>query len=865
LAGLGYPEITLTSPYGKAQYSFRVPDNWSIQDDGLLNLDLSYSYHQVEVEEYPTLFGDLTIILNGQTLTVFTINQDKLDHYQLSVPLPASLLTQSGQTWHTIELLLDADYLCLIPHKAKLVVHPSSSTITLNYSQLPLELDLAKYPQPFYQRAFQPDYTRFVLPAQSPTNNLASDALAIAAKLGDFSSNRLIISATTDLELAQTLSSSTILDEHLLVIGQPQDNSFITMLNDITDLPVALHSRQLDLVSQGPTAVAAGNIFTYVYTVTNPTDRVVTTTLINPAPAYSEFVDCSPECTENEEDNTITWDQTPLLTGESKNFRLTLSITNTFTGVAFIENTVTLVEADLGPVNAATLTATVVAELSESQSKVTTRAGQSDYFFSYNGQAVPAEDGILQEIQSPWSQNRAILIVTGLSNEAVHKASQALSSQTRFPGMSGPVALVRQALPLSIEDTAPATVEMTLADLGYTDQIVRGGGAVKQIDYFFEIPYGWQLTEEAYIDLNFNHSDFINYADSGLTALINGEPVASTVLDEKTANNGTMRINLGKAVQGEQDFRFTAEIALSLPEVCADPERTWFVLKNNSKIYLAHQEESGLNLNLKSLPYPFHLNPSLTDLMFALPAVPTANEWETALRLAASLGRSAGGRSMAPLGILGDSHLTETLANYHLIVTGRPSRNPLLQQLNKYLPQPFIPGSDEIEQLLDSVVLRLPAGYELGYLQLIPSPWTETRAILAVTGTTDQAVKWATDVLVQRPWDLTSGNLALIRANQINTIDTGRLTRGGIAQAIATAAAPEIATSVATTPPGLTATPTISMTLPTPGSTPAISVTRQTSPQPKIPQWLAPLVGLTALVVIAIFVIAFLQARKRTS
>jgi hypothetical protein len=852
LATLGYDEIILTSPYDSAQYSFRMPGYWIIDSDGILDLDLSYVYNQITTEGYPALFGDLTVTLDNQTLKVFSIDQKELDHYRLRVALPSSLLADPDRIQHTLELSFDAGFLCEIPHKAKLVIHPTSS-IALNYSQYPLVPDLSRYPWPFYQQAFEPDSVRFVLPSV-PTASDLSSGLAVAAKLGDLTGNRMVISATTDLDLGRLLSSASApLDEHLVVIGQPYNNQLLPLLEDVADLPVSLHRRQLDLVTQGPAGVAPGDTFTYIFTITNTLDRDLNLSLIDPLPAYTELIGCTLDCAENSDDNVVIWSDQLFAPGEAISLSLTLKASDVLTGTAF-ENTVTLLETDLGPVNADTLTAPVVADASNTGPQVSV-ASEDDYFFVYEGRAVAKGDGVIQEIPSPWSENHAILMVTGLSDEAVRKASQAMSSETRFPGMIGAVALVRDALlPSETKNAASTAIEMTFADLGYQDRIIQGASS-QQVDYFFQIPYGWRLADDASIDLAFSHSQLIDYAGSGLTVLFNMEPVASIALGEETARDGYVHINLAEAnVRTAASNRLTVQVNLSLLEKCANPnsEQAWFLVRNTSKIFLPHSEDTAVTFDLGNFPYPFDAHRSLTDLLFALPEAPTVGEWELALRLAAYLGNSASGKVIIPAVMMGSDLPSERLGSYQIVAIGRPSRNAMIQQVNNQLPQSFLPGSDEIEQRLDDVLFRLPSGIDLGYLQLIPSPWNEMRVFLAVTGTTDESVKWAIRILTGRPWAL-KGDLALIRGDNVKTIDTRELTSSGVAMTVATVV-PEMT-------PIATITPTVIAPPPSRSPTPDVSAAKQNSDAAGLPPWLLPLVGMNGLVIIAISVFVFWKSR----
>jgi hypothetical protein len=856
LAALGYDEVTLTSPYGQAQYSFTLPENWTVQTGSALDLDLSYAYHQTNATAYPALFGELTVALDGETVEIFPINEAEFDHYQLRVPLPAALLNSSNRTRRLIKLSLDAGLLCEVPHRARLVVHPTSS-ISLTYSQRPVVPDLARYPRPFYQQAFEPDSVRFVLPSQSTSDDL-DNALAVAAKLGDLTGNRLVISATTDVDLRNLFSTpAAAFDEHLIVIGQPGDNQLLPLLNDVADLPVSLHQRQLDLIMQGPMAVAPGDVFTYVFTITNTLDRSVELSLVNPLPTYTELTGCTPDCTHDSDNHIVTWKGDLLAPNEAFNLSLALRATDLLTGT-ILENTITLVDADVGPINAGTLTASVVADSASGEFQVSAPK-EGEYFFVYAGRAVARGDGIIQEILSPWSQYRAILILTGLSDEAVRKASQAMSSEAQFPGMNGTVALVRHvSAPSAAGDAGLTGVEMTFADLGYQSQVIQGGGSVKRVDYFFRMPYGWQLTDEAFVDLYFSHSRLIDYEDSGLTVLLNRRPIASAALSEKTADDGHLHISLaGTDVRPGQNNRLTLEVDASMPGMCVDNEQAWVLIKDTSKIFLAHREEVRLELDLDFFPYPFHLNPALTNLLLVLPDSPTVAEIEIALRLAAALGDSAAGKTILPVAMMSSDLPRQDLEDFQIIVLGRPSHNDLIQQVNTQLPQPFLPGFDEIEQRLDDVVFRLPQGVGLGYLQLIPSPWNERRAFLAVTGTTDESVNWAAKILTDEPWALNSGNLALIRDGDVNTIDTRELTHNGVAVVVATVV-PEM---TATTMTAITTTTSMSSPLPL-SPTSSLSEVERVSNQASRPVWLIPLLGVNGLVVIAIFTFVFWQARR---
>ncbi len=849
LAELGYGERILTSPHGTAEYTLRLPEGWELREGSFFRLYFSYTYNGIgitDTQALPSLFGDMIVVVDGETQRVFPIEEPALEKSRLRINLPLSLLNDPARSVHSIKVTLDASSLCNVPHKAHLIIHPASF-FSLAYSQLPIITDLALYPRPFYQRAFEPDQVRFVLPAQ-PTEMELAGAVAVAAKLGDLAP-RMVISGTTDLELLDRLEAGEVPQEHLIVIGRPESNEVIWKLNQLGVLPVSLQARQLSLVGEGPAVVAPGDILTYILTLANTSqDAVSSLSLVDTLPAYAQVVTCSPSCSEAVE-GEVSWPVSSLGVGEALSYTLELRLSEVITD-SVVENTATLLDAASNPINVNTLTTAVsYTPLPESgpSSSVSVEDG---YFFSQGERAVPEHDGIVQEIVSPWDQTRAILIITGLSDEAVYKACRAMSSQSRFPGMKGPFALVREVHPLPELPPEPQATFLTFADLGYSDKVLRGHS--QEADYYFDIPVGWRLTEAAYLDLRFNHSQLLNYDSSFLSVLFNNEPIATIALSDETSLDGELKVELPPSqVRPGKSNRISIQAGMRLFDECV-PVDTWLLVSSESLLHLDHKEQDIGFLALDFYPYPFDWRSDLADVLFVLPPEPSPEEWGETLQLGAALGGAAGGPNLAPAVALGNTRSEAELGDYHFVAIGRPSRNPMLQQVNAQLPQPFQYGSDEIEQWIDDIVLRLPPGLSLGLVQLIPSPWNEARAFLAVTGTTDESVKWAMDVLADRPWAL-KGNLALIRNDRVNTIDTRGLTSGGMATAVATAV-PEMTSDVV---PTVTPTP-----LPL-SPTPDVSDSQYSSKQPDRPGWLIPLVGMTGLVVIAILAVAFWRAKQR--
>jgi hypothetical protein len=337
-----------------------------------------------------------------------------------------------------------------------------------------------------------------------------------------------------------------------------------------------------------------------------------------------------------------------------------------------------------------------------------------------------------------------------------------------------------------------------------------------------------------------------------LTVFFNDKPLATIGLSDETSLGGKLRVELPASLaRPGQANKIEIEIAMQPLEECSNVA-LWSTISSESLLHLDHTVQADPTLDLDFYPIPFNQRSDLSDVLFVLPAMPQPNEWENALQLAAALGSAAGGSKFVPAVALGEAWLGMDPGSYHLMAIGRPSRNPLLQRVNAQLPQPFLPDSDQIEQRLGEIILRLPADVSLGYVQLIPSPWNESQALLAVTGTSDEGVTWATRSLVSDSLRRQlEGNLVLIRDQGIQALDTRMLTRGGLVAAVGTAV-PELT-------PMVTVTPTATSVGP-----PMATATSTAQPSGKArPGWLIPLVVATALTIAIIFAVAIWQASRR--
>jgi hypothetical protein len=381
-----------------------------------------------------------------------------------------------------------------------------------------------------------------------------------------------------------------------------------------------------------------------------------------------------------------------------------------------------------------------------------------------DGTGVEAGQGVLEEIISPWNEFRLILVVSGLDNDGVLKASNALNREAHFLGMRGPVAVVTRVGAAS-GSVAHVATSMSLASLGYEDQIIYGA-APQDYTFDFTLPLGWRLDAPPFLVFRFSHADILDPGESAIDISLNGVPIGSTLLDESNAEEGELTISLPARLLDPGRNHLGIGIEMNFPassrDKCRDllDQRAWTVISSESEIFLPYNV-IDLPPDLSLLPYPFAQG-SGDQTLFVLPDQAYPTVFSDLIQLAVLLGSSGQPGFVSPRVAYAAEVDEEPRANYHLILLGRPTENALLRAANAYLPHPFVPGSDVLEPLaVDSVTFLPDPERDAGLLEIIVSPWNEDRSILAITGTTDDGVGMAVQVFLD-PSLRMKGNLAVV-------------------------------------------------------------------------------------------------------
>lgn len=389
------------------------------------------------------------------------------------------------------------------------------------------------------------------------------------------------------------------------------------------------------------------------------------------------------------------------------------------------------------------------------------------------------DDGLIQVGVSPWNTGRAVLVVSGNSDAGVVKAAQALSNENIQTVGERNLALIANVLPAVHRQNPDAAVPQesrTFADLGH-DIITMNGVGRSDAFIRFSLPPGFVAGDDSYLDLTFNHSGLLDFSRSGLTVFMNGNLIGSVLLTQQTASTVTQRIKIPASTLTTSNNELRFEVDLAPLSQCSflDFSNLWLSILPESLLHLPLTAAAAGTVSLRDLgafPYPFTSEPTLSNLAFVL-SKDDPFTWDIAGKLASQMGSQSAG-ALFDLGVAFDGEVADDIRNNrNLIVIGLPSSSQLVREMNDSLPAPFDEGTNIAVLQGQQVAYRFPAESDLGFLELLASPWNAERVILTVVGSTENGVRQAGAALTNGFLrSRLKGNFVLVNGESLSVADT---------------------------------------------------------------------------------------------
>ena len=385
------------------------------------------------------------------------------------------------------------------------------------------------------------------------------------------------------------------------------------------------------------------------------------------------------------------------------------------------------------------------------------------------------DDGILQMVVSPWNSSRAVMIVSGNTDAGVIKAGQAIKSGTILTSSLNNVSEVqeyRMAASAPLMDT-----DRTFLELGYDDRNLRSTGTnYTYIDFY--IPPGQTVSNEAYLDLHFNHSALLSYETSGLTVTLNGRVIGSVSFSDETTQLSQVQMELPPTAFIQGTNTLLVQVQLIPYDNCTDLTNfisTWATLFSDSSLHLPLVEDTGTvetGLNLSGFPENMALGEAQGNVTFILPTGDPGS-WNAATAVAFEMGDQLDD-SLTQINVqFADALNEEILAGNNVVLVGEPGQLDMIYDWSDILPAPFETGAVVPYDPASRIVYRVVEGVDVGYIELFLSPWGAERLAMLVSGNTDDGAALAASALSGGDFrGSLAGNFAIISSGQIISLDT---------------------------------------------------------------------------------------------
>jgi hypothetical protein len=350
--------------------------------------------------------------------------------------------------------------------------------------------------------------------------------------------------------------------------------------------------------------------------------------------------------------------------------------------------------------------------------------------------AIVTEKNAIGIFSSPWDSNKTIMIIFDKDRDDGYTPALIFGNWIKKVLLSGNVAYFDQTAgknPPSFQN------KYSFEELGYLDRTVRGIG-MSNLIYKIYIPYDVDPTS-ANLALQIANSPDLDDKTSTISVNLNGFTVASILPDAKNSRLEPIRVDLPtKHLRpGINYLRLSFDLHIPYSSCEKAPESVWATTFNSSTFQLTYRDRKSIPL-LGDFPVPFN---EYTGVTFVIPNHMDTQTLLYLSQLTFTLGASSFDIGQPPVVLTAQEYSSAKTNQGHHIFVGLPSENIAIKEINNYLPQPFVAGSD---QLQDGYGVFLPdsdSEASTGLVQIMPSPKDNDRIILVITGTDTQGLSQA--------------------------------------------------------------------------------------------------------------------------
>lgn len=346
------------------------------------------------------------------------------------------------------------------------------------------------------------------------------------------------------------------------------------------------------------------------------------------------------------------------------------------------------------------------------------------------------------------AEGNPLLIITSKDGQCLSEAVYMLMDDNRVSQEKDSAARVMKG---SAGLAAGGSEADQMAARSYTLKDLNGGGLdfvglfhKEQIIYlpFSEDHY---LSESGRISLQFRYSDNLDFNKSLMTVYMGNVPIASKKLEREKASGDEINVTIPKDLAGTAARSIKITFDMELEDMACSlkqDQMPWAYVSDQSQFYLPVSSEFELSFDAR--PLPFRRDGKFNDVLIVLSDSPTSRELNLYAQIVGMYG--AGVEPYGTFTVKRAGEFSENDADYNIITAGTYENNNYIKALNENLYFPYNNGGKSFQS---NEQLILSGGYSgnIAIMQLLKSPYTSGRGILAVTGATEEALDYAEEIM----------------------------------------------------------------------------------------------------------------------
>ena len=346
------------------------------------------------------------------------------------------------------------------------------------------------------------------------------------------------------------------------------------------------------------------------------------------------------------------------------------------------------------------------------------------------------------------SHGNPLLIITSSEDSSLVEAAYMLMDESRCQQENEAVASVEKGSS-QIAVNAAAQNAMIAGNYTLNDIMGRGlsfVGPFHQEKYIYlPVSKDFVLSESGKIALKFRYSENLDFTRSLVTVYWGDVPVASKRLKKENASGDELNFEMPADMIGTAATSLKLSFDLEIADMICTPRQSdmpWAYVSKESTIFLP--PSSGITLSFDIKASPFRKNGIFNDVMLVITDVPTTHELNLLGQIVAMYGNEA--KPYGGLTVKRVSEFRKDDADYNIITTGTFEKNPLISQINDKLDFKYTSDGNGFESNEQLIMSKEYAG-KIAAMQLIKSPFSFNRGLLAVTGSNDPSLLYVQECL----------------------------------------------------------------------------------------------------------------------